>query len=150
MPIILLLVFVLACILVVIINKVSPVPIKKLYKPVTSNQNSVLLTLINNERVSNGLSELIPEELLMSICEEKCDDMIISKSVNHDNFSDRFVKSNATKLLENVGYGFSTDSSILHAYMKSPGHRNNILSENLTHIGVYTKQKYNCCLFAKY
>lgn len=150
MPIILLLVFVLACVLVVIMNKVSPTPIKELYKPVISNQNSVLLTLINEQRGLNGLSELIPEELLTSICEEKCDDMILSKSVNHDNFSDRFVKSNAIKLLENVGYGFSTDSSILHAYMKSSGHRNNILSENLTHIGVHTKQKYNCCLFAKY
>ena len=147
---ILLLIFIVACILVVVMNKVSPAPIKELYKPVTSNQNSVLLTLINNERVSNGLSELIPEELLMSICEEKCDDMIISKSVNHDNFSNRFVKSNAIKLLENVGYGFSTDSAIFHAYMKSPGHKGNILSENLTHIGVHTKQKYNCCLFARY
>ena len=139
--VVMLLMFILTC---------APEPVDESYQPVVLNQSNALLTLINNERALRGLTPLIPEELLTSICEEKCDDMIISKSVNHDNFSNRFVKSNAIKLLENVGYGFSTDSAIFHAYMKSPGHKGNILSENLTHIGVHTKQKYNCCLFARY
>lgn len=149
---ILLAVFIISYILVVILNKVSPVPIKEQYRhiPTISDKNSMLLILINNERVSNGLPELIPEELLMSICEEKCNDMIISKSVNHDNFSDRFVKSHSQSLLENVGYGYSTDNSLFNAYMKSPGHKNNILSKNSTHIGICSKEQYNCCLFARY
>ena len=150
MSIALLLIFIIGCVLAVYLNKAKPVIVKERYVPVPSNQNSMLLTLINNERVLNGLTELIPEELLTTICEEKCNDMIASKSVNHDGFSNRFVKSRAISLLENVGYGFSTDSSLLHAYMKSSGHKANILSKNTTHIGIYTKNSYNCCLFARY
>ncbi len=149
---VLLAVFIIACILVVILNKVSPVPIKEQYRhiPTISDKNSTLLMLINNERILNGLPELIPEELLMSICEEKCNEMISTKSVNHDKFSDRFVKSHAQSLLENVGYGYSTENSLFYAYMKSSGHKANILSRNTTHIGICTKQQYNCCLFARY
>jgi uncharacterized protein YkwD len=150
MPIILILAFIIGCLLVVYLNRSKPTLPKEAYIPVPSNQNSVLLTLINNERVQNGLPELVPEELLTSICEEKCNEMIASKSVDHDGFSNRFVKSRALTLLENVGYGFSTDNSIFHAYMKSPGHKANILSKNTTHIGIYTKNSYNCCLFARY
>ncbi len=120
------------------------------HTPVPSNESDSLVILINNERVLNGLPELIPEEMLISICEEKCDDMIKTKNVNHEGFSNRFKKSNATVLLENLGYGFSTDNGLCQAYMDSQKHRYNILNRNVTHIGVYTKQKYNCCLFAKY
>lgn len=150
MPITLILAFIIGCGLVVYLNRSKPAPPKELYIPVPSNQNSVLLAIINNERVLNGLTELIPEELLTTICEEKCNEMIVTKSVNHDGFSNRFVKSRAISLLENVGYGFSTDNSLFHAYMKSPGHRASILSKNTTHIGIFTKNSYNCCLFARY
>ena len=150
MPIIMLLVFIIICILVVIMNKVSPVKMTEPYLPIPSDKNSMLLLLINEEREKNGLSKLIPEELLISICEEKCDDMIKTKTVNHDNFSDRFVKSQSISLLENVGYGYSTDNSLFNAYMKSSGHRDNILSKNSTHIGIHTESSYNCCLFARY
>ena len=135
------LIFILTC---------APEPIEESYQPIPSNQNSVLLTLINNERASNGLTPLIPEELLTSICEEKCDDMIETHNVTHENYLDRFEESNATVLLENIGYGFSTDNGLFQAYIKSPEHRYNILNKNITHIGVYTKNKYNCCLFANY
>jgi uncharacterized protein YkwD len=124
--------------------------IEKIYLPVPSNKSDSLIAYINNERVLNGLPKLIPEKLLISICEEKCDDMIKTKIVNHDGFSDRFDKSNSIVLLENVGWGFSTDNALCQAYMNSTKHRYNILSRNVTHIGVYTKQKYNCCLFARY
>jgi uncharacterized protein YkwD len=76
--------------------------------------------------------------------------MIRTHNVNHDEFLNRFEESHATKLLENVGYGFSTDNGLFQAYMKSPKHRDNILNKNVTHIGIYTKNKYNCCLFANY
>ena len=125
-------------------------PIEELYQPIPSNQSNALFILINNERVLNGLPELIQEELLISICEEKCDDMIKTKNVNHEGFPDRFKKSNAMVLLENLGYGFSTDNGLFQAYMNSPKHRYNILNRNVTHIGIYTKNSYNCCLFAKY
>lgn len=125
-------------------------PVEELYQPTPSNESDSLLVYINNERVLKGLPALIPEKLLTSICEEKCDDMIKTKIVNHEGISSRFKKSNATVLLENLGYGFSTDNALCQAYMNSPNHRDNILSRNVTHIGIYTKQKYNCCLFAKY
>lgn len=150
MPVILISLFIIGCLLVFYLSKSKPTLVKELYKPVPSDKTSTLLTLINDERVKNNLSPLIPEELLMTICEEKCNDMINTKSCNHDNFTDRFVKSQSISLLENVGYGYSTDSSLFNAYMRSSGHRSNILSKNTTHIGVYTKDSYNCCLFAKY
>jgi uncharacterized protein YkwD len=129
----------------------EPYPyIKESYIPVPSNESDSLVIYINNERVLNGLPELIQEKLLTSICEEKCDDMIRTKNVTHEGLTNRFEKSNALVLLENLGYGFSTDNALCQAYMNSPKHRENILNRNVTHIGIYTKQKYNCCLFAKY
>jgi uncharacterized protein YkwD len=139
-----------ATILVMFILTCTSEPIQESRTPVPSNESDSLVVLINNERVLNGLPALIQEKLLTSICEEKCDDMIKIKIVNHDGFSSRFEKSNATVLLENLGYGFSTDNGLCQAYMNSPRHKYNILNRNVTHIGVYTKQKYNCCLFAKY
>lgn len=130
--------------------KESYPPVEKIYLPTPYNASDSLVIYINNERALNGLPKLIPEKLLTSICEEKCNDMIKTKNVNHDGFSNRFDKSNAIVLLENVGWGFSTDNALCQAYMDSPRHRYNILNRNVTHIGVYTKQKYNCCLFAKY
>jgi len=139
-----------ATILVMFILTCTSEPIQESHTPVPSNKSDSLIVYINNERTLNGLPALIQEKLLTSICEEKCDDMIRTKNVNHDGFSSRFEKSNATVLLENLGYGFSTDNGLCQAYMNSPRHRYNILNRNVTHIGVYTKQKYNCCLFAKY
>ena len=130
--------------------KESYLPAKELYTPVPSNESDSLLVYINNERGLKGLPALIQEKLLTSICEEKCDDMIKTKIVTHEGISNRFEKSHAMVLLENLGYGFSTDNALCQAYMNSPKHRDNILSRNVTHIGIYTKQKYNCCLFAKY
>ena len=130
--------------------KESYPPVEKIYLPTPSNESDSLIVYINNERALNGLPKLIQEKLLTSICEEKCNDMIKTKNVNHDGFSTRFDKSNAIVLLENVGWGFSTDNALCQAYMNSPRHRYNILNRNVTHIGIYTKNSYNCCLFAKY
>lgn len=130
--------------------KESYPPVEKIYLPTPSNESDSLLVYINNERVLKGLPELIQEKLLTSICEEKCDDMIKTKNVTHEGISNRFKKSNAMVLLENLGYGFSTDNALCQAYMNSPRHRDNILNRNVTHIGIYTKNSYNCCLFAKY
>ena len=129
----------------------EPYPtVEKIYLPQPSNESDSLIVYINNERALNGLPALIQEKLLTSICEEKCDDMIKTKIVTHEGFQDRFEKSNAMVLLENLGWGFSTDNALCQAYMNSPKHRYNILNRNVTHIGIYTKNSYNCCLFAKY
>lgn len=142
-----LIMFILTCTSEPVEESYSPI---ESYIPVPSNENDSLIVYINNERALNGLPKLIQEKLLTSICKEKCEDMIKTKIVNHDGFSDRFDKSNAIVLLENVGWGFSTDNALCQAYMNSPRHRYNILNRNVTHIGIYTKNSYNCCLFAKY
>lgn len=109
-----------------------------------------LLELINNERVAVGLNRLIPERLLTNLCEVHCNEMNKVKKISHDNFQSRFEASTSVYMCENVAYNYSTANSLHHAYMGSEGHKKNILTPKVTHIGIYTENKYNTCLFARY
>ncbi|NJR62658.1 MAG: hypothetical protein HC769_29995, partial [Cyanobacteria bacterium CRU_2_1] len=50
---------------------------------------------------------------------------------------------------ENVAQGQKTPSEVVRSWMKSPGHRQNILNPNFTEIGVGYSQNYWTQVFAK-
>lgn len=136
----------------VLLNKNSILPTKLAYKPQEIESYSKIAVLINRERASKGLPILVAEKLLNQICEERCDELIeLNEEVTHDGFDLRFQESNSIVLLENVGYGMSTENAYFQAYLKSKkGHKEIMLANNVTHIGTCTKGNYNVCLFAKY
>ena len=86
-----------------------------------------ILELINNHRLSEGLSPLAGMPVVKSVAYSHTDYMVDNDVVSHDNFYDRsnYLKSNAgaKKVSENVAYGYSSAQSVVNAWIKSAGHK---------------------------
>ncbi|MCL2420330.1 MAG: CAP domain-containing protein [Defluviitaleaceae bacterium] len=102
-----------------------------------------LLDLTNMERARHGLlplawdSDLARAALLHSM------DMGINRFVSHVgsdglSFAGRVRQASPQKIWagENIAAGINTPERTIEAWMRSPGHRVNILNENFTHMGV--------------
>lgn len=89
-----------------------------------------ILELINNHRLSKGLNPLKGMTLIKSTAHSHTDYMVDTQKVSHDNFFARsnFLKHNAgaQRVSENVAYGFTKAQSVVNAWIKSEGHRENI------------------------
>ena len=98
-----------------------------------------MVDVVNNYRVSQGLSALTLINHISYKSEEHNDYMIEKNVVNHDYFNQRAsnIKSvlGAVTVGENIAYNFSTPNSALHAWLQSPGHKENIEGD-YTHFGV--------------
>lgn len=88
------------------------------------------LELINNYRLSIGLSPLKDMSLIKSVAHDHTDYMIQNDVVSHDGFFNRsqYLKQNAgaTKVSENIAYGYTTAQSVVNAWIKSEAHKANI------------------------
>jgi uncharacterized protein YkwD len=104
----------------------------------TANE-SQLLVLVNQYRVSQGLNELEPINHVSFKSYEHNLYMIEKKEISHDLFTERsnnlIQVLGAVKVGENLAYNFSTPGSALNAWINSPGHKKN-LDGDYTHFGV--------------
>ncbi len=117
-----------------------------------------LVDLINEYRVSIGLNALQTINHISAKSEEHNEYMIVNNVVNHDLFAERSENIievlGAVKVNENVAYNFVSPSSVLNAWLRSPGHKANI-EGNFTHFGVSirenaaTGKKYYTNIFIK-
>lgn len=117
-----------------------------------------LVRLINEYRISVGLNELEIINHISFKSEEHNAYMIESNSVNHDYFKDRSDNIirvlGAVKVNENVAYNFITPQSALNAWLNSPGHKANIEGD-FTFFGISitespeTGKKYYTTMFIK-
>jgi len=105
----------------------------------------------NNARIENGLSPLIENTSLDSSALTKANDMISKQYFEHESPNGRGVSDLVSDVHyeyilvgENLAMGpFTTGQDIVDAWMKSPGHRANILQNNYKEIGVgLVKGKY--------
>ncbi|GFD96715.1 hypothetical protein KUL156_32380 [Alteromonas sp. KUL156] len=98
-----------------------------------------ILDLINDYRLSKGLSTLKKLEAIKSQTYNHTMYMIKKKELSHDFFHDRkdylVENTNAIKVAENVAYGYSTAESVVNGWIKSEGHRKNIEGD-FTHFEV--------------
>ena len=92
-----------------------------------------LLSLINDERESRGLSALNSHWDLVDDAEAHSEVMMAVDNLHH-NPNLGSVTTGWSSLGENVGVGPSV-SSIHTAFMKSPPHRGNVLGD-FTHVGI--------------
>lgn len=96
--------------------------------------------LINEHRTGMGLSALVWNETIASICRQHSQDMANLHTLNHDGFNERIDKI-GEKISwswagENVAYNYSAEGAVV-AWLNSPGHKSNIESNsNLTGVGV--------------
>lgn len=123
-----------------------------------SDDELKLANLINEYRVTNGLIALQIVNHISFKSEEHNEYMIEKNVVNHDYFEARsnniIQVLGAVKVGENIAYNFSTPSSVLNAWLNSPGHKAN-LDGDYTHFGIAisvnptTGKKYYTNMFMK-
>lgn len=116
------------------------------------------IQLINDYRLSVGLSALQKINHISSKCEDHNEYMIANNVVDHNDFvlrSDNIVKVlGAKKVGENVAYNYKTSEAAVKAWLNSPDHKKNIEGD-YTHLGISvttdpaTGKKYYTNIFAK-
>ena len=138
----------------------SPVEVKSEVVVNYTYSASVLETmkLINDYRISVGLTELEKINFISAKSEGHDNYMISNNVVNHDGFVDRsenIIKTLGAKTVgENIAYNYSTPQAAVNAWLNSPGHKENIVG-NFTHFGISirenpeTGKKYYTNIFAK-
>lgn len=105
-----------------------------------------ILNLINDYRVSNGLSKLSELSIITTQTYNHTQYMISKNKASHDNFNKRkkFLVQNAkaNKVGENVAYGYTTAKSVVKAWLKSESHRKNIEGD-FNHFDITAEQNKN-------
>ncbi|WNF35280.1 CAP domain-containing protein [Bacillaceae bacterium IKA-2] len=132
-------------------EKASPEPEQQEKTPTTegiSEASAKVIELTNAERRKNGLSDYQADVPLSNVATVKSDDMQENNYFSHtspthgspfDMIRDHGVSYSAAG--ENIAQGQSSPEQVVESWMNSEGHRENIMSENFTHIGVgYNKQ----------
>lgn len=117
-----------------------------------------LVDLINNYRVSQGKNTLSIINHISYKSQEHNLYMIEKNVVNHDYFEERsnniIQVLGAIKVGENLAYNFSAPETVLNAWLLSSGHKAN-LDGDYTHIGIsitidpVTGKKYYTNMFMK-
>lgn len=97
-----------------------------------------VLILINEHRTSIGLDTIAQGTKFSSAyAVEHTNYMIDTRQVNHHNFGVRSAaleSAGANQVSENVAYGYTSAETVVHAWLNSPSHRDNI-EGNFTHSG---------------
>jgi len=105
-----------------------------------------VITLINQERTSRGLSALIKNSKLTQAARTHSQDMACNDNWSHTGsdgstlgtrlIAAGYVYSWAAENIAASSSQYFSPSSVVNMWMNSTGHRNNILSPNAVHIGV--------------
>ena len=102
-----------------------------------------VVSLCNELRIEKGLPPLIHNWEAARVARYKTEDMKTHGYFNHDSpvygsFFDMLKNFHIPYRTagENIAMGFATPKAVVDAWMASPNHRKNILSESFTHAGV--------------
>ncbi|GEN82640.1 hypothetical protein SLU01_09520 [Sporosarcina luteola] len=102
-----------------------------------------VLDLTNAERQKAGLQPLQADTKLMNSARQKSADMAANNYFSHTSptYGSPFdqMKSNGISYrsaAENIAMGQRSAEEVVKAWMESPGHRQNILTAEFTHIGI--------------
>jgi uncharacterized protein YkwD len=115
------------------------------------------MNLINTYRISVGLRALQQNNYISIKSEEHNNYMINNNVVNHDDFlarsEDIINVLGAKTVAENIAYNYCTSQAAFDAWLKSPGHKENIEGD-FTHFGISIRVnsegiKYYTNLFVK-
>lgn len=109
-----------------------------------------VLDLTNVERQKAGLKPLQIDEKLMASARQKSTDMSKNNYFDHNSptYGSPFDQMKANGIsyrsaAENIAMGQRSAEEVVKAWMESPGHRQNILTPEFTHIGIGFDQNGN-------
>lgn len=118
---------------------------------VSGTFQSRVIQLTNQKRQENGLPPLKTDAKLSKVAQTKADDMTAKNYFSHTSptygspfqmLKDFGVEYKTAA--ENIAQGQTSPEQVVNSWMNSTGHRQNILSKDVTHIGVgYSKGKHN-------
>lgn len=110
--------------------------------------------LVNLQRSYNGLPALKYDWQAARVARIKSQDMIDNKYFSHTSpvYGSPFKMLESYGLrfsaaAENIAYGQKTAQEVMNSWMNSPGHKANILSNTVTHIGVGVAKASNGTLY---
>jgi uncharacterized protein YkwD len=116
------------------------------YVPETKAMEVEILELINNHRISLGLSTLNGLDAIKAEAFGHTDYMIDNNEVSHANFFSRknslMTHAGAVSVAENVAYAFSSPQSVVNAWLNSEGHRE-VIEGDYTHFDISAEQNDN-------
>lgn len=107
----------------------------------TSSYIDEVIRLVNSERAKNGLLPLAKRNDLCPLADIRAKEIVQNFSHTRPDGSECFsiVQDKNipyTALGENIAYGYMSPEDVMSGWMKSQGHRANILSEDFNGIGV--------------
>ena len=107
----------------------------------TTDMELELLKLINEERESHARTYLSLDTQINPVSNVRVSESVQSFSHTRPDgrrFSTAFTDQNICYRCcgEILAYGYETPELVLDAWLNSPGHRNTILSDRYTHVGV--------------
>ncbi|MDR2903462.1 MAG: CAP domain-containing protein, partial [Clostridiales bacterium] len=118
-----------------------------LVDPTVLAMETEIITLVNKERAKYGLNPLAANWELSRVARYKSNDMRDADYFNHDSptYGSPFDMMKSFGLAyksagENIAKGQKTAAVVMEAWMASDGHRRNILSAEVTEIGVGVSQ----------
>ncbi|MCE9558245.1 MAG: CAP domain-containing protein [Armatimonadetes bacterium] len=106
--------------------------------------NDQVLVLTNKERAAAGLKPLVTDETLNKAAYWKAVDLSTAPVFDHKDSLGRPPKDRIesfgyldwARLSENIAGGYFTPEEVVAAWMKSPGHRANIMDPKVKEIGL--------------
>ena len=110
-----------------------------------SATEQAIVNLVNQVRQQNGIGALTVNAKLVQAAKIHANDMATLNIMAHDlpgaalpSLIDRarYVGYQYSSMGENIAYNFPDATSVMNAWMNSPGHRANILDPSYTEIGV--------------
>ncbi len=105
-----------------------------------------LMNKINDHRISVGLNPLEQINHISFKSSEHNDFMIENDVVGHQYFDQRATNIKqvlgAVQVSENVAYNYQSNEGVLHAWLMSDGHKDNIEGD-FTHFGISVKTNPN-------
>ncbi len=97
---------------------------------------SQVITLLNEQRVNNGLSPLTADSTLTAAAMQRAAEIVIYFSHTRPNGSRCFTAFDGGWRGENIAAGQADPDEVITGWMNSTGHRENILKANYTSVGV--------------
>ncbi len=102
----------------------------------SDDYEALVITYTNKYRAIYDRVPLKPASCVDYYAERHAKWMAVNQTMKHQSMSRILSACNLSRVGENIAYGYSTGQAVVTAWMKSTGHRANILKSSYRQIGV--------------
>jgi uncharacterized protein YkwD len=102
-----------------------------------------VITWTNAKRADNKLVAVASQSCVDGYAEKQATWLAGHRKLEHQNLKTILKACKLTSVSENIAYGYSSGKDVVGAWMRSPGHKANLLSSKMRLIGVGAVQDKN-------